>query len=112
MRIKMNNKEKLIKAIENTHPSLKEEIIYQLEDVEHEDKTYDIADAFEDAMDLIESQKDKDLFNYLKNLFIEIGYAVPVDISEVLVSGGKKYWFKKNGIYYDAIESWQSWVRK
>lgn len=110
----MSNREKLAGAIETAHPKLKEEIRYQLEDVDHEED-YDIVDAFEDAMDSIEATKDKELMKYLKDFFIQIGYAVPIseeEMSKMYVSGGKKYWFKKNGIFYEAIDSWRRWINQ
>lgn len=109
----MTNREKLIEAIDHCHPLLSTEITYQLEDVDHEDETYDIVSAFEDAAALIESEADwKYLFKYLKDLYIEIGYAVPVDIKTVHVFGGSKYWFIKNGKHYECIDSWSSWISK
>ena len=120
---KISNRQKLLNALSHCNKELFAEIMYQLEDVDHgeEDEeeddyslnAYDIVDAFEDAADLISSEKDwKHLFKYLKDIYIEIGYAVPVDITKVHVMGGPKYWFIKNGQHYDVEDSWSSWITK
>lgn len=107
----MRNRDKLIKlinAIEHCSPILKAEIYYHYEEVEHEDSNYDIADAFEDAADLMES--DLSLFKYLKEIYIEIGYAIPVDVSKIQAVGGPKYWFIKDGQHYECADSWNNWI--
>jgi hypothetical protein len=117
----MANRDKLIQAIETSHSKLKEEIMYHLEDVDHgqdegENLDYDIVNAFEDAMNTIEDNNDyKDIQPYLKDLFIKIGYAVPKtreEIDRTIITSGKKYWFKKNGIFYDSVDSWERWINQ
>ncbi len=119
--IGMSNRNKLIRAIETAHPKLKEEIMYHLENVDHgqdegKNLDYDIVNAFEDAMDTIEDNDEfKDLIPHLKNLFIKIGYAIPISkevFSRTVVTSGKKYWFKRNGIYYDVADSWENWLKQ
>lgn len=111
---KISNRQKLLNALSHCNKELFAEIMYQLEDVDHdEDEEYDLVDAFEDAADLISTEKSwKHLFKYLKDLYIEIGYAVPVDITKIHVFGGPKYWFIKNGQHYDVVDSWSSWITK
>lgn len=104
----MTNKDKLIQALQNIPLPLKAELEYFM-DVEHEGE-YDIADAFNDAMDHAENNEDKKMFNLIKPILIEIGFVIPFDVNKCVALGGKKYWFKANGNHYECVSSWESFI--
>jgi hypothetical protein len=105
----MTNREKILNAIENAPKELHNEISYFMEDNED----YCLIDAFDDAAVLAEeyASVDKKIWNAVKEIYIKTGYCVPVDIKKV-VSTGKKYWFKMNGVYYDCISSWEQFIKE
>jgi hypothetical protein len=101
------NRSNLNNRLNNISDELKEELDYYL-DIEHEEP-YDISDAFDDYMTIILNDK---LTKEMQQILIDVGYTVEVDIRKVQVSHGKKYWFKRNGKYYDALDSWEAWINK
>jgi len=106
-----NNREKLRQEIlKHPHPLLMEEMNYFLYQYEDTEEGYDIVDAFDDALDLAEEYNDRKLLNLMRDILFNCGYIEEVDIEKIVVSSGKKYWFKKNGKYYDVKESFQSWL--
>lgn len=103
----MNNREKIIAALQGVTGELKKELDFRMNDIEHEGE-YDLADAFDDAIDYSDGHRPK-LFNTIKPILISVGYCIPVDIKRVS-STGRKFWFKKGGIYYDCVCSWEQWI--
>lgn len=108
------NKDKLLAIIHN-YPFVMEEVNYFL-GVYDDQEDYDIFDAFSDAEELAEEyasvSADKKTWNEFKEIFIKIGYCIPVDISKVYVSSGKKYWFKYKGIAYDCVSGWEQFINE
>ena len=103
------NKEILIKRLQNVSPKLKAELSYYMEDVEHDEiPDYDLSDAFDDYTTIIVD--DNKMPVELKNIYIDIAYAVEIDISLVTVSHGKKYWFRHDGKHYQCVTSWEQWI--
>lgn len=107
----MNNRQRVIEAIGIANAKLRNEIHYHFYEVEHENESYDMADALEDTASLIESEDTPLPKILLYDFYIHIGYAVEIDITRV-TSTGKKYWFKRFGKHYDPIEGWESWIQK
>lgn len=102
------NKDKLITALSNCSESLQSELDYYLNDVDHEDE-YGITDALEDYIDGLEGN-NKQIPMEVKRIFIACGYCIPVDISTVYVSHGRKYWFIVDKQHYDVAASWANWI--
>jgi len=105
------NKADIIKILTDYSGELKEEINYFLEQYS-DDPDYNIIDAFNDAFELAQDYDDTDIIKESYLLFIKIGYAIPVNITNVVTSGGHKYWFRLNKIYYECIDSWQNFRNK
>jgi hypothetical protein len=106
MSLEIVNRSILNNRLVNISIELKSELDYYL-DIDHEDH-YDSADAFEDYLSSLEDKPTKEM----QRILIEVGYAVEVDITKVIVSRGKKYWFKKDGKHYDCVSSWESWINE
>jgi hypothetical protein len=108
----MANREKILEAILLAPEELLIELNHFME-VYEDVKDYTLIDAFDDAASLAEEYAlvDKKMWNLYKQIYVKIGYCIPVDIIKV-VSTGKKYWFKMNGIYYDCICGWEQFIKK
>jgi len=114
----MNNRQKLINRLSNVSPRFKAELDYYMNDVDHEDsgREYDLADAFEDLDDLIITPNSKgSLWKELTKIYREIGYMIPIDLSQHTVLGGSKeslVVFRYQGVPYSCITSWESWIQQ
>ena len=103
------NKAEVIQTIQSAPKELIDEINFFL-DTYSDDPEYNIIDAFDDASSGAEDNHDIKMFNICKSIYIKIGYCVPVDITHVYVTSGRKYWFKLSGVYYDCVTNWQKFV--
>jgi hypothetical protein len=86
------------------------ELDYYLNDVEYDEwDRYDLADAFGDYADLVLQGKTT---AEVRDIYVSVGYAIPVDISKVQVLSGSKYWFKIGSIHYQCLCGWDDWLNK
>lgn len=106
----MTNKEKLTAALESVPKELQNELSYFLHDIVHEDE-YDVTDAFDDVADFAENN-DKRLFKLVQDIYIKVGYVVPIERHQVIWTNGRWYWFIRNGVHYQVEHSWESWISK
>lgn len=104
----MTNKQKLTLRLQSISDKLQTELDYYLNNVDHEEiPDYDITDAFEDYTDIM---LPPSLNTECRNIMVDIGYAIEVDISKVVVSHGSKYWFKIGDKYYQCVSSWEQFI--
>jgi hypothetical protein len=107
----MSNREKLITRLSNISDKLKAEVDYYMNDVEHEEiPDYDLANAFEDYVDLVLQGKTPPI--EVRRIYIDIGYAIETDITKVQVNSGSKFWFKHVDKHYQCVSGWEDWVKK
>jgi hypothetical protein len=118
----MNNREKLIFRLTNQpiRPELKNELDHFMnvdreDDLEPDEKAYDIVDAFEDAMRFAEDNRDHKLLLICRYILIQAGYYRPMtqkEIDNTVVSRGSVWDFKLKGIPYIGDDSFGSWLEK
>ena len=105
----MNNKDKILKALAGVSDNLNNEIQYYLDVYSILDADYTAIDALNDAYDLAVDNNDRSIINEVHTIYINCGFVVPVDITKV-ISTGKKYYFRRNSIYYDCVYSWEQFI--
>lgn len=108
MDIGATNEDKLASLLQAVTNPLKDELNYHLNDVEHEDigEPYTIVDAFDDASSIVDFPCGQILRRQCRDIYIAVGYAIPMKDD---TSG---YWFKQDGIYYDANGNWLDFLKK
>ena len=90
--------------------SVLEELKYLIDDIERDVEDYPdgygVVEAFEDFSDRIEQNKSEVSVPVIRNvreIYIALGMAKVVteeQLSRTIVSDGKRYWFKLNGVKY------------
>jgi len=105
----MNNREKTLAAINQyADKDVMDELEYYM-DIDHEDESYDMADAINDAYDSAEYNNDRKLISKYREILISVGaYVAEPEKSET----GRDTRFTHKGTKYNWPHAggWETWI--